>query len=200
VFAMLRGLLFKPRETMEHVVRNPNRELTSSFNFLLIVLYLVNAVLFVSTYPPVQDLLGEYGRWVVALLVPPIIYGFQRFVYVVSARLGLAMFAASKLPTDPTEQRYKRSLVAMSFPFATVPGVLIANVLSVFNSPTLSLVGVYFTIAFTFLLMMYALRTIYDVPTAAALWGPVLVQLIFYVALGMIYFMVLLTIWSGKMI
>lgn len=191
---LLGGLLFRPTAVMESFVREPRREQASQLAFFLIVLSMINLAFFTVADPMLETYLGEWGQWVFVLLFPPLQFYFQRFLYVIAVRLGIGMFAAKSLPQDPEERRKQVEIVKLIFPYTLYPSIFLGVVAGIFPSPLLVVWFTFVGYLYLFVISTVALRALYNVSTAVALFGPFLVQLLILFFLTIVLTIVFLII------
>ena len=192
MFLLLKGLLLQPQRTIAALVQQRSMQQASRVNFILLVLLMINTAFLVGSIPEMDQYLGSNGKWLLALLSPPLQYYVQRLFFVWSTRLGLAMFAGSKLPKDPIERRDKQQIVKMMFPYVYYPMLFFSIISSLFSSVVLANFFVFLGLLYMFLLLVATLRTIYGVSPAVALWGPLLVQFLISLCISLIVFVVVL--------
>ncbi|MGB8955759.1 MAG: hypothetical protein WCC10_10305 [Tumebacillaceae bacterium] len=187
MFSLLRGLLFQPQKTITEVVEQRRIEQASRLGFTLIVLMMINTAFFVGSYPILNQTMGENGKWLFVLLLPPLQYVVQRFVFLFACRLGLRLFASSKLPKDPLVIREKRAEMRMLFPYTVFPMLILTLIGSFFSSTLIEDFFLLLGLVYSFLITAHGLRAIYQVSKAAALWGPFLVQFAIGLILSTLY-------------
>lgn len=186
MFSLLWGLLFRPRQTIEYIVQNPNAKQASGLNFLIILLLMINTIFIFAT----DDRMATIGwfKWGIAFLLPPFQFWLQRVIFLLSARLGLRMFASAQMPRDPVERHIKLSMVKLVFPYAVYPMLFLSIIASLFSSLFIQDFLFLFGMILMLTLTTYALKSIYGVSTAVAFWGPFFVQFL----IGLVLFLVVL--------
>jgi hypothetical protein len=187
VFSLLRGLFFQPQKTITEVVEQRRFEQASRIGFTLIVLLMINTAFFVGGNPILDQTMGENGKWLFVLLLPPLQYFVQRVVFLFACRLGLRIFASSKLPKDPLVIREKRAAMRMIFPYTVFPMLILTLIGSFFTNALIAEFFLLLGLIYSFMITAHGLRAIYHVSKAAALWGPFLVQFAIGLILSTLY-------------
>ena len=191
MFSLLSGLLFQPQKTIAEVVEQRRFEQASRLGFTLIVLMMINTAFFVGANPSLNQTMGENGKWLFVLLLPPLQYVVQRFVFLFACRAGLRLFASRKLPKDPLVIREKRAEMRMIFPYTVFPMLILTLIGTFFSSALIADFFLLLGLVYSFLITAHGLRAIYHVPKAAALWGPFLVQFAIGLILSTLYIMII---------
>lgn len=188
MLALLGGLLFRTRLFVEQIVEKPNEEQASRLGFFLLVLLMVNTAFqlgFDSTLH--QDLikvgLNDIAIWVIVFFIPPIQYYLQRFLFVISARLGLAMFAGKQMPSDPYEKKDKLHRLKLLFPYVMYPSVFFSFLASPVANTVVGFLLAVIGLVYMFLISVYALHKLYGVSPTVAFWGPLVVHVLIFIAL-----------------
>ena len=193
VFSLLRGLFFQPQKTITEVVEQRRFEQASRLGFTLVVVLMMNTAFFVGSNPALDQTMGENGKWLFVLLLPPLQYVVQRAVFLFACRAGLRLFASKKLPKDPLVIQEKRARLRMLFPYTVFPMMILTLIASFFTNRFIVDFFLLLGLIYSFLITAHGLRAIYDVPKAAALWGPILVQFFIGVILSVLFFTFLAT-------
>lgn len=196
VFSLLSGLFFQPQKTITEVVEQRRFEQASRLGFLLVVLLMINTAFFVGSFPELDSTMGVNGKWLFVLLVPPLQYAVQRLLFLFACRVGLRIFASSKLPKDPLVIREKRAEMRMLFPYTIFPMMILTLIASFFYSAAIIDFLLLLGLIYSFLITAHGLRAIYHVPKAAALWGPFLVQFAIGLFLSAIYLILVAVAWQ----
>jgi hypothetical protein len=180
VLSLLRGLLFRGRDTIHSLVQKPNFEQASQLNFFLIVMSMINTAFFIGMDPSFSENLhlGPLTKWFAAFIAPPILYYFQRFLFVWTSRFGLMMLANNKMTRDPEEKQRRNALLRMIFPYTIFPTTFFSVISTPFDTSFIGVLLLMLGFVYAFLLSIHALSTIYDVSPAAAFFGPLIVQFI----------------------
>jgi hypothetical protein len=188
VLSLLGGLLFRPREVIEQIIRHPDRDQASRVSSIVIVLIMINSAFLTVLDPKMAEDLKVIGnvKWVLILILPPLIFFLQRFLQVLLIRLGLLLFASKKLPQDKAERREKFALVKMTYAYTVFPSFVFALLSLPIQSPILNFVFFTAGIAYTLYLTMQVLKNIFGVSSAVALFAPLVMQFLFGVFVSVI--------------
>ncbi len=185
MLSLLGGLLFRPQETLHKILQKPNFDLASRLVNVVIVLLMINLAFYFATEPYLEKTLGIY-KWLGVLLLPPLQYFLQRFLFVLTSRLGLLMFAADRLPLDPQERKAKWEMLKRLYPFTYYPSAVL-SVLAAPLSPSFFLVFLVFLgLIYMYLLRVYFLKQVFGVSGKVAFFGPLLVELLISFALTVV--------------
>lgn len=196
MFSLIRRLFFQPEKTITEVVEQRRFEQASNVGFTLIVLLMINTAFLVGSIPELDQVMGENGKWLFVLLLPPLQYFVQRLIFLFACRFGLRMFASKQLPKDPLVIRENRKLVRMLFPYTLIPMMILSVIGSLFNSTLVSNFFLLIGLVYSFLITAHGLRAIYKVSRRAALWGPFLVQFFIGLIISTLYFISLASVLS----
>lgn len=181
MLSLLRALLFRPHAILEHILKNPSSDASSRLSFVIVVLTMIGTAIVVGAgLPPNLDkYMGAIPtlKWLLVLIAPPIQFVIQRFLYLMTARLGLLMIASHKMPPTREERREKARQLRYAFPYIIYP----MTFFSLISAPFISFAFVqdwFFILGmvYYFLLSVFTLRTLYGVSNNVAFWSPILVQ------------------------
>jgi hypothetical protein len=200
VLSLLAGLLFRPRLTLEKLIREPNRELSSRLTSFLVILTMINTAFLVNFDPNLAEKLaplGSVGKWIFVLVVPPIAFFVQRFLMLLYVRIGLALFASKQMPKDPVERRARFARVKEIYPYTVAPMIIFALISFPIENGMLNLWLSLLGLFYMFYLSTQTLRTLYQVSTGVALLGPLFVQFIFSIA---IFVVILIIVFLGQLV
>ena len=195
MLSLLAGLLFRPRLTLEKLIREPNRDLSSRLTSFLVILTMINTAFLVNFDPKIGEglePLGTIGKWLFVLVVPPIAFFVQRFLMLLYVRIGLALFANKHVPKDPVERRARFARVKELYPCTVAPMIVFALISFPIESGMLNLWLSLLGLFYMFYLSTLTLRTLYQVSTGVALLAPLFVQFIFSLAIFIVIFIIIL--------
>jgi hypothetical protein len=196
--------LIRPHAILAHILKNPSPEASSRLSFVIIVMTMIDTAIVVGQSSELDKYLGtetSWLKWLLVLIAPPVQFALQRFFYLLSARLGLLMFASDKLPKTPEERRQKHHMLRLAFPYIIYP----MTFFSLISSPFLDFAFVqnwFFILGlvYFFLLSVYSLITLFGVSSNVAFWGPLLVQFLIFLALVIVVMIVLMFLLLGGVI
>ncbi|KEO82158.1 hypothetical protein EL26_17190 [Tumebacillus flagellatus] len=189
-------MLIRPHAILAHLLKNPSPEASSRLSFVVLVMMMIDTAIVVGQSPQLETYLGPESSWLkwgIALLLPPLEFLLQRFVYMLTARLGLLMFASDKMPRTLEERRAKTRLLRLAFPYIVYP----MTFFSLISSPFLDIAWLqnwFFILGlvYYFLLSVYTLMNLYGVSSNVAFWGPLLVQFLIFLAIVIVLSLVLM--------
>jgi hypothetical protein len=175
------GLLFRPQETMQKILQKPDPELTSRLVNVVIVLIMINT----AFYAALEPALAQFGmiKWLGVLLFPPLLYVLERFVFVLTSRLALSMFASDKLPAAPEERKAKWALLNQFYPYTYYPTAVLGVLGAPLSASFLILFFAVMGLFYMFYLRVLVLKEIFGISGVLAFWGPLLVMFLLYLAL-----------------
>ncbi len=197
MLSLLGGLLFRTRQFVEHIVQKPNYEQASRLSFFLIVMLMISTAFELRFAPNLyQDLidagLNDIAIWAIVFFLPPIQYVLQRWIFVFSARLGLAMFARNQLTRDPYEKSEQLKKLKMLYPYVIYPPVFFAFLTSPIRATVIGFMLSVIGLVYMFMVTVHGLHKIYGVSPTVAFWAPLLMHFLFFIALMIIVVIVVM--------
>ncbi|ARU61738.1 hypothetical protein CBW65_12410 [Tumebacillus avium] len=181
--------MFRSQESIQNLLQKPNANLTSRLVNVVIVLMMINLAFYFAIDPFFETQFGNY-KWIFVLLLPPVQYFLQRFLFVLTSRLGLLMFAADRLPVDPIERKAKWNLLKKYYPYTYYPTAVLSVLAAPLSTSFFLIFLVFLGLIYMYLLRVQLLKEVFGVSGAVAFWGPLLVELLISFVLTVIVFVI----------
>lgn len=181
--------MFRSQESIHNLLQKPNANLTSRLVNVVIVLMMINLAFYFAIDPFFETQFGNY-KWIFVLLLPPVQYFLQRFLFVLTSRLGLLMFAADRLPVDPIERKAKWDLLKKYYPYTYYPTAVLSVLAAPLSASFFLIFLVFLGLIYMYLLRVQLLKEVFGVSGAVAFWGPLLVELLISFVLTVIVFVI----------
>ncbi|ASS76313.1 hypothetical protein CIG75_16075 [Tumebacillus algifaecis] len=187
MLSLLGGLMFRPQETLQKLLQKPDSDLAGRLVNVVTALMMVNLAFYFASEPFFEKQFGIY-KWLFVLLLPPVQFLLQRFLFGITSRLGLLMFASDRLPVDPQERKAKWGLLKKYYPYTYYPSVVMSVLAAPLNTTFFSILLVLIGVIYMYLLRVHLLKQVFGISGTVAFWGPVLVELLISFALTIVIF------------
>lgn len=180
--------MFRSQESIQLLLQKPNANLTSRLANVVIVLLMINMAFYFAIDPFFESQFGNY-KWIFVLLLPPVQFIVQRFLFVLTSRLGLLMFASDRLPVDKIERQSKWNLLKKYYPYTFYPTAVLSVLAAPLSASFFLIFLVFLGLIYMYLLRVQLLKEVFGVSGAVAFWGPLLVELLISFVITMIVFL-----------